>query len=441
MAWLYQMLQIALVRLVPWKPPRGISCQVLRVAESRTWTLFVEIALNTALSATRPPAGLATGAAVDSERWAATRGTARKSDSERRASMFCFCTSDTARPPPSTHIELHPGACPQAWVRAHVVFSLLKVNSGVPLLRSFLGLGTLRATLAGTGPALPPMRLPRRGMFALRSVARFMAQPSASRALDIVIGPAVENFIFEHTNLSETDFRASACLATCPPAFPHTSSTVRGSNPAVNGAKLAIGEVNGALRASLQGDMRYLEALERSNSLTPALHTALEDEIYKLREEGAETHAALDRIGNEDSCRTTHELTHTQLVVGAIRDFFPRQGHVEHLGSERAVLAIGSHLTVCGRAQDNLWSMETQGQLLEDLGCTIRLTVGIDSSATSAPDATQREYIFEAGVDPDMLLQAPGHDELHFQLADIHSRTDGDRFWSTRPQISVDARG
>lgn len=104
MAWLYQIDQIALVRSVPWTPPLGISCQVLRVALSRTCTLSREIALKAALSATRPPTASA-GRDACSSRAGATAGTARGAmrvmlvRRERRASMMSmmFCVVQKVR--------------------------------------------------------------------------------------------------------------------------------------------------------------------------------------------------------------------------------------------------------------------------------------------------------------------------------------------------------
>lgn len=223
----------------------------------------------------------------------------------------------------------------------------------------------------------------------------------------MVIAPIVEDFIFTQAlRINEQEF--------------------------LGGAKQAVVAVNQALRKAMQGDGRYMEALERSHSLTPALHDALMDEISELRD-GDSTDTKLCKLDFEQRSLDAGlvELTHTQLVVGAMRDFFPRRPE------ERSFLAIGSHLQVCGRAEDNLWSVDTQGQLIEDEGCSIRLTVDV-GGAERSDAAGNNEYIFEAAVDNDMILERPGHNELHFQLADIRGRTNGDAFWSTAHEVGMD---
>lgn len=225
----------------------------------------------------------------------------------------------------------------------------------------------------------------------------------------MMVAPAIEDFVFTMAmRVDQTEF--------------------------LHGARHAAAAVNQARRAAMQGDARYMEALERSHSLTPALHSALEDELRRACDA---SDAMRDELDDEQSCLDagTVELSHTHLVVGAMRDYFPQRAE------GRKVLSLGSHLSVCGREEDNLWSIDTQGQLLEDEGCSIRLTVSLGSAeqeASAADAAKSVEYVFEAAVDCDMILERPGHDELHFQLADIQGRTDGDAFWSRAQAVGMD---
>jgi hypothetical protein len=198
----------------------------------------------------------------------------------------------------------------------------------------------------------------------------------------------------------------------------------------LRGARLAAVATNDACTAGLCGDSRPLETLERSSSLTPALHGALLEEIESARSAGDEkVHGMLAELDAERS-RLLDEpvmLTHTLLLIGATRDYFPRDA------TRRHVLNIGSHLSVCGAAEDKLWSIDTQGSLLEGHGCSVLTTVSIGSEGSSEARMGSRPhtYVFEAAVDAEMILAEGACDDLlQFQLADIGGRTDGDVFWS-----------
>ena len=237
-----------------------------------------------------------------------------------------------------------------------------------------------------------------------------MWQPSWLGALDLFVGPSVEHFAFSHAlRMSPQDF--------------------------LRGAQTSASVTNYALRSAISGDERPLDQLERSSSLAPALHTALENEARKLRASGAAAiEAALDGLDAERR-RLDHAdaaLTHAHLVIGATRDFFPRGGGGRH------VLGIGSHLSVCGNADAKLWTLDAQGDLLEEEGCTVRLHVTMSSASGTSEEAPKGGYLFEASVDGESLLaMARGHDEdLHFTLVDVDGRTDGDAFWEAGTEMS-----
>ena len=191
------------------------------------------------------------------------------------------------------------------------------------------------------------------------------------------------------------------------------------------GARQAALVTNEAMRAGLRDDMSHLDALERG-ALTPALHAALDEEISQVRAGGAaKIQAALGELESESErlAGADAELTHTRLLIGATRDWFHRG--IQH-GTQRYTLAIGSHLTVCGRSEANLWSAETQGELLEREGCSVLLRVAMGGA----------DYLFEAAVDGEELVAEEAPD-LQFTLSDVDGRTNGDVFWSTAQEVFV----
>lgn len=219
-----------------------------------------------------------------------------------------------------------------------------------------------------------------------------------------MVAPAIEDFVFAQAlRISEHDFLA--------------------------GARHAALVTNEAAAAAILGDEAPLEALERTNSLTPTLHGSFEEEAIRLRAGAAASRdAALGELEAEQRrLDASVALSHVHLLVGATRDLFP------HGGSQRHVLSIGSHLSVVGDATDNLWSVDTQGELLGDMGCTVSLRVSLGEDA-AAPEG--RGYLFEAAVTGDMLLREAADDELHFQLADVHGRT-GDTFWAAAHEVAA----
>lgn len=227
--------------------------------------------------------------------------------------------------------------------------------------------------------------------------------------LDILAMPCIENFIFAQAlRLNEAEF--------------------------LDGARHAVAAVNHARRTAVRGDERYMEALDRSHSLAPALQTILQNEARRVCSDALGSKAALEQLSEEQSCLDagSMDLTHTHLVVGAMRDYFPQSAEGYYM------LSLGSHLSVCGREKHNLWSIDTQGRLLEDEGCSIRLTVHVGRGAeTSDAETNEYGYVFEAAVDGAMILDQPGHNELHFQLVDIQGRTNGDAFWSRAVRVGV----
>ena len=225
-----------------------------------------------------------------------------------------------------------------------------------------------------------------------------------------MIGPAVDDFVFTQAlQMSEKEF--------------------------LTGARHAAIITNDAMRAALNGDVRPLDGLERSGSLTSALYSAIEDELHQSRTGGTPEIETTLRSLDAERRRLDGpvQLADTLLLVGATRDFFQSGG--ELLGVEqrqRHVLAIGSHLSVCGHDDHGLWSIEKQGELLDKEGCSIHLRVSIGG-------AEPNTYLFEAAVTGEMLRwpdEANDGNKLQFQLADINGRTDGE-FWSTAHEVRV----
>jgi len=239
-----------------------------------------------------------------------------------------------------------------------------------------------------------------------REARKFVARPTWTGAMDMMIRPGVEDFILSHAfDMEEDDL--------------------------LHGALLAGRAVNGAVHDALSvGDSDTLDALESADALTPVLHAALIEEVAQIRARGdAHVEDQLAQLERErrqlDSGPA--QISRTLLVVGAQRDYFPR-AHEQHR------LAIGSTLVVCDHCTKGLWGVERQRQLLEDRGCHVQAVVSFGEAGSPGVEQEQL-YTFEASFDG-LTLTGEQEDELSLCLADVNGRTDGDAFWEQATPVS-----
>lgn len=221
----------------------------------------------------------------------------------------------------------------------------------------------------------------------MRQTSRFARQPSWLALCDLMVGPIVDDFVFEQAlRMSEKDLLTGARGAAC--------------------------AVNEAMAAAACGDGGKLDELK--GSLAPSLHAAMWEEVRQLRTDKTE-----ERLQNLNKARRkleeeTPSLVGTLLIIGAQRDQVSR-GAMQHrigggadeqqqLGSR---LSIGSHLIVCDRSAHRLWSTARQTELLSEHGCSVHCMVSFGDQPDSVPGSGElphHMYTFEMAVDGEVLL-------------------------------------
>ena len=232
-------------------------------------------------------------------------------------------------------------------------------------------------------------------------------QPTWAGAVDVLIAPAIKDFVFEQAlRVHEHDF--------------------------LEGASHAAIAANAALANALRDDRSLLEELHHCEALAQPLYNALHDEVHRTRSAGdARVEEALLRLEREHEEVLLSEpmITETLLVIGAQRTMFPRHGNEQHQ------LAIGKSLVVCDASDDLLWSPRKQTELIADNGCSVQVTVALGGS----PAYPSQLHTFEAAFDGDSILHVDGSDddEPHVSLVDMNRRHTCSAFWSEANEVKL----
>ena len=210
-------------------------------------------------------------------------------------------------------------------------------------------------------------------------------------------------------------------------------ATMRRLRADLEAADLTVWTDEGLVPGEPSWQQAIEEAIEAAGCLVVILSPPAKDSKWVRREleyadaQGLTIIPALASGESEESV--------PMLIIGAQRDVFPRRQQQHH----QHQLSIGSHLIVCDRSPECLWSSQRQVELLEELGCSIHCVVSFGDSATTATPALK--YVFETHVTGEMLLRSDGStdqpEEMCFSLADINGRTDGNAFWLAAHEVHL----